>query len=329
MKLFYAEEYDTIDSHMSDSNIGARKKMNIRNHIFIINSIMNESIRKKSPINLIIADYRQCFDGLWSSEVYNDVFENGLQSRNLSIINEANKNNKISVVTPHGKSKIGLVKNSILQGETFAPLLCSSHVDTVGKECVEEKKYLYMYRNSVGVPPLTMIDDCIGAAKCGIDSIELNEFLNTKTNMKKLQYSETKCFKMHIGPKSEECEQLEINSWKIKNVENLETATYEICDEMGDLVPLKETKSQKYLGDILSSNCQNMENIQKRKKNGYGIIEQIKKILQNVFFGKYFFVAAVLLRESLFINSILLNSEAWFNLTDKEINALTIVDNAL
>ena len=48
-----------------------------------------------------------------------------------------------------------------------------------------------------------------------------------------------------------------------------------------------------------------------------------------VFMGNIFFVAAVLLRESLFINSILLNSEAWFNLTDKEINVLTIVDNAL
>ena len=47
--------------------------------------------------------------------------------------------------------------------------------------CIAEGKYLYMYREKVGVPPLTLIDDCIGTAKCGIESIELNEFLNIKT----------------------------------------------------------------------------------------------------------------------------------------------------
>ena len=86
--------------------------------------------------------------------MYNNVFENGLQNRNLSIINEANKINKISVVTPHGKSNIGLVKNSILQRETFVPLLASSHVDSIGKECIEEKKIsLHVQKFRRGTPP--------------------------------------------------------------------------------------------------------------------------------------------------------------------------------
>ena len=41
LKLIYKEEYETIDSNMSDSNIGARKRKNIRNHIFILNGIIN------------------------------------------------------------------------------------------------------------------------------------------------------------------------------------------------------------------------------------------------------------------------------------------------
>ena len=44
MKLIYDEEYEEIDFNMSDSNIGARKRKNIRNHIFIIHSVINESI---------------------------------------------------------------------------------------------------------------------------------------------------------------------------------------------------------------------------------------------------------------------------------------------
>ena len=31
-KLIYKDNYDTIDENMSDSNVGARKRKNIRNH---------------------------------------------------------------------------------------------------------------------------------------------------------------------------------------------------------------------------------------------------------------------------------------------------------
>ena len=66
MKLIYKEEYDIIDSHMSDSNIGARKRKNIRNHIFLLNGVINEANNnKKKSIDIVILDYKQCFDGMW------------------------------------------------------------------------------------------------------------------------------------------------------------------------------------------------------------------------------------------------------------------------
>ena len=41
MKLIYQDKYEVIDSNMSDSNVGARKKKNIRNHIFVLNDVMS------------------------------------------------------------------------------------------------------------------------------------------------------------------------------------------------------------------------------------------------------------------------------------------------
>ena len=35
-KLIYQDEYDAIDSNMSESNVGARKEKNIRNNLFVI-----------------------------------------------------------------------------------------------------------------------------------------------------------------------------------------------------------------------------------------------------------------------------------------------------
>ena len=40
-KLLYHEKYPFIDEGMSDSNIGARKKKNIRNHLFLVYGITN------------------------------------------------------------------------------------------------------------------------------------------------------------------------------------------------------------------------------------------------------------------------------------------------
>ena len=329
MKIIYLEEYENIDENMSDSNIGARKNLNIRNHIFIINSIINESLQQKTPIDVIISDYRQCFDVLWNNEVTNDLFENGVTNRNLNIIHKANETNHVAVVTSVGKTEAKEIKDTILQGETMAPIACSSLVDSVGKECTEEGKYLYMYRNTVGVPPLTMIDDSIAVGKCGMESILVNEYLNTKTNIKKLQYNEDKCYKMHVGREKEECPKVTINTWRVKNVKNIVTSKYEIADEMGDITELNEAESQRYLGDIVQSNGKNDENIRKRREKGFIIINQIKKILENGFFGKHYFQAAVILRESLFLNSVLLNSGVWTNVTNKEIHQLSTLDNTL
>ena len=86
MKLIYNEEYETIDSNMSDSNIGARKRKNIRNHIFIINGVINDTIQnKKNCVDIQILDYRQCFDSIWLEECVSDWYESGVTSPNLAL----------------------------------------------------------------------------------------------------------------------------------------------------------------------------------------------------------------------------------------------------
>ena len=61
MKLIYKDKYPVVDESMSDSQIGARKRKNIRNHIFVLNGIINEAIQTKGKaIDILIYDYRQC-----------------------------------------------------------------------------------------------------------------------------------------------------------------------------------------------------------------------------------------------------------------------------
>lgn len=65
-KLLYFDSYEKVDSEMSDSNIGARKK-NVANHIFIVNGIVNEVKNDKSMcLHMELMDISKCFDSLWT-----------------------------------------------------------------------------------------------------------------------------------------------------------------------------------------------------------------------------------------------------------------------
>ena len=92
---------------------------------------------------------------------------------------------------------------------------------------------------------------------------------------------------------------------------------------------MKLKKEQTYLGDLLSNDGSQTKNVQQRRNKGLGVINQIMQILESTFFGKYYFEVAVVLRESLFLSSLLLNSEAWVNYSDKDVRILEQCDEIL
>ena len=51
--------------------------------------------------------------------------------------------------------------------------------------------------------------------------------------------------------------------------------------------------------------------------------------LEDICFGKHHFMIAKMLRETIFLNSILLNSEAWYDIKRSEIEELEKIDNIL
>ena len=64
MTMIYLRKYNIVEENMSDSNIGARKRKNIRNHIFVVNSIIHDVLSKKSkePVDIMVMDYKKMFD---------------------------------------------------------------------------------------------------------------------------------------------------------------------------------------------------------------------------------------------------------------------------
>ena len=329
MKLIYQEIYEIIDKSMSDSQIGSRKGKNIRNHVWILNSILSDVLntKKKKSVDIQIYDYKQCFDGLWLEECLNDMYTGGLKDNKLNLLYNANSIVNIVVKTAVGKTKQSSIQNCVIQGDVFAPLLCSKQIDQFGKECLEASKYTYLYKGEVEIPPLAMVDDILAISECGFKSTMINAFLNCKTSSKKLQFGAQKCRKMHIGKQREEfkCHPIYVESWKEEDFENANDENV-VQDISIGKVEMKDTEEEKYLGDVISSDGKNSKNIKARVNKGKGIVKKILDILENMPFGKLYFQVAILLRNSLLVSSMLCNSETWFNLTKADLELLESVD---
>ena len=203
--------------------------------------------------------------------------------------------------TPLGLTVRERIEKIILQGDVFGPLECSVSVDTLGKECLQDDKHLYLYKDQVKIPMLAMVDDILSISECGYKTSMVNSYINTKTSLKKLQFGIKKCFKMHIGKSHDEevCPDLELDGWEVKVVTEIDTKEVVMEDEYAGLHKMEEVSHDKYLGDIISSDGRNNKNIAARTNRGTGVVNQIMSMLEDICFGKFYFQVAVVFRNNI------------------------------
>ena len=296
-KLIYNNNYEEIDSNLSDSNVGARKRKNIRNHSFIINGIIHHTVTTKSrPIDITVLDYKQCFDTLSVDVVTNDLYNIGVNDDQLNLIYECDSLSKVAVKTPVGLTKRLDLHKVVAQGEVISPLKCTISVDAIAESQVENlPDHLYNYKGRVPIPPLGMVDDQICVSHCGLDSALATSHLNTQTNLKRLQFGPQKCLKLHVERKCQICPELSIDTWKLEKASDDVTSVVELVDAEGEKHIMEEVDSAKYLGDIIQMDRKNKQNIQERKNRGLGAVNQVQQLLDDLCLGDYHFEAANIL----------------------------------
>ena len=140
--------------------MGARKGKNCKNNIFIVNGIIQKSI--------------------------SDLFDTGYKDDTLGLVSKANKEVNMAVNTQSGLSERQIIKNNVLQGDTWGSLLASVQVDTIGKAC-EESGLGYKYKDSVKVSLLGLVDNMVGVTEAGFRAQQMNALINVKTIEKGLQ----------------------------------------------------------------------------------------------------------------------------------------------
>ena len=155
----------------------------------------------------------------------------------------------------------------------------------------------------MNIPPLEFVDDILTITNCSTNSVKMNALVHSKVECKKLELSDKKCFKMHVGKNTSNCPNLSVNNQ-----------------------PMKTASSEKYLGDVISSSGKIDANIQMRHDKGTGIINSIISILKEITFGQYHFETGMMLRTSMLVNGMLFSIEAINSLSTNQINLLEDCD---
>ena len=273
-------------------------------------------IKGKEPcIDIQIYDLEKAFDALWLEDCMNDVYDS-LSEENkdekVALLYQSNKQNLVAINTAVGLTERANIPNIVQQGGTWGPILCSNSIDTIGKKIRDRGEKTYLYKNTVRVLPLAMVDDINAISRCGIESVNLNTIINTQIELKKLRFhvpdqnGKSKCHKLHIGEHKATCPVLKVHGTV------METVTEDV-----------------YLGDVISNDGKNKKNVENRISKGLGIITQIMNLLESISFGQHYIEIALLLRESMFLNGILNNVEVWYGLTQSEIEEFEDLDRML
>ena len=252
MRMIYNSKYPVIDKKISDSQMGGRKGKGCKTNIWIINGIIYETMhnRKRKPISLQINDYKQMFDGINLEEAISDIYDYGLKDNNLSLIHLANEEVQMAVKTSGGLTDRQVIKNSVLQGDTWGSILASVQVDAIAKDVVEEDLG-YLYKETLQISILGLVDDLIGVSDAGFKAQQMNVILNVKSSEKSLQFGVNKCKTMLVGKKHQLenviSNKLFVDAWKEEYVENSESGEMDLVEKYIGEVALEEVSEQKYL----------------------------------------------------------------------------------
>ena len=83
------------------------------------------------------------------------------------------------------------------------------------------------------------------------------------------------------------------------------------------------------MGNVINSNGTIRETIEDRKNKGFGIVNEIIALLDEIPLGRFKMEIGLKLRQAMLLNGMLYNSEVWHSLGETETKILETVDEYL
>ena len=290
---------------MGPYQVGNQELRNIRDHTLVVHAIINEAQTKNIQLDVLFTDIKQCFDSIWLEEAINDLYNSGINTRNLNLLYEGNKATNMLVETKFGQSKRTKLNNIVMQGSVTGGTFCSNQLSKICNKSFEEG-HVYMYDGIVPVPPLAMVDDIIAIVLCNsAEGLITNTKVDSFVQMKKLesQVGDGKCQWLHIG--KQKC-----------------PSSY-----VANKQPIAQCESYKYLGDNVSDGWEELYHKRYARAQGYAV--KCRAMCTEISLGIQMYSVAKLLHQAVFLNGSLVNMETWPNCSGKRLEMFERAEQSL
>ena len=266
---------------------------------FLLRAAVDHSKYLNLPIYITLYDYSQCFDSLWLSDCLLSLLKVGVDEEVISTLHKLNKTCNITVKTPVGMTSEFTMHSIVQQGSVSGGALCVASTAEVTQEDLGQGCQI----GALNIKALAFVDDMLAANRNPRNSYISHKNIEWFSDKKRLSLN---------GPK---CVQLGINT-KITDV----TPRLKI----GDTV-LESVDCATYVGDQFNRGGTNKDLIEERVKKGKGCLVNAMSLCSEVTLGTYSIPTLLLLYQSMFLQVILCDAQAWTNLTEKNIKDLQTI----
>ena len=300
-KIFENLIKQRADENLKKVNIlqaGSRKDRSAADSVFLMRGAIDHHKFTKKPLYITAYDFETAFDSLWLEDCLLSLKDIGIEKDLLQLIYNLNKEASVIVQTPYGETSPFTTDPIVKQGSILGPLLCST---STAEYCSSN---LGVTIGSLVIASLLYVDDIIDLSSSYENCVDAHQKAVIFAKLKKLKYSVTKCFNMIINKKK-----------------GMEHPVLNLGDDEC-VIPVSVIT---YLGDLFNEQGNNNDLIGDRVKRGMKAMITIMAMMAETDVGEHHINIMLLLYRSLFLSTMLFNSQTWSKLRKKDIEALRTI----
>ena len=271
----------------TQAQAGGRKGASTMDHVFILRNIM--TLAKKEGRHMIVSffDVKKAFDRADMNDMLFVLYKNGVQGKLWRLTRSLNTGLTAKVKTKGGVTREFKREKGGKQGGKLMVPMFSKTMDTLSEDMMSNEK-LGIKLNSDVMPALIFMDDVLSFAE-GYDqqkaTLEAIDEFGTKHQ---IEWGAEKCKVMETGTHNENQKEWSLGEKTISN-----------C------------RTYKYLGEIISRDGKNEENLIARFKKIKSTVRAITTCGNNMVMRRIGTKALITLHDAVTLPTLLYNSETW------------------
>ena len=277
----------------TQAQAGGIKGGSTADHVFILRNIIAITMKQKRNTIITFYDVVKAFDRADMDDMLVTMNNYGVTGKVWRLMKALNQGLKARVNTKAGLSRELSRETGGKQGGKLIVSLFAKMMDTLATDLMDDG--LGIDIGGVKIPSLLFVDDNVSFAEGYEQQQVILDSVNEFAVKHKIEWGASKCKTMEIGNHKEKR-----TTWKLGNKEIEKCSTY------------------RYLGEQISRNGKNNENLQERFEKVKKCVRAIMSCCKNDVMRRVGAKVALDLHEAVTISTLLYNSETWtLNKTEK------------